>query len=44
MVSEKKIFFKFFFFHYKSIGANNPLDMASLGNRGLIGRIYVGDH
>ena len=41
MVSEKKICK---FFHYKSMGANNPRGMASLGLRGLIGRIYVGDH
>ena len=32
------------FSHYKSMGANNPWGMASLGLRGLIGRIYVGDH
>ena len=30
--------------HYKSMGANDPQGMASLGPRGLIGRIYVGDH
>ena len=40
MVSEEKIFF----FHYKSMGANDPRGMASLDSRGLIGRIYVGDH
>ena len=32
------------FSHYKSMGANDPRDVASLGPRGLIGRIYVGDH
>ena len=32
------------FSHYKSMGANDPLGMASLGPTGLIGRIYVGDH
>ena len=32
------------FSHYKSMGANDPQGMASLGPRGLIGRIYVGDH
>ena len=32
------------FSHYKSMGANVPRGMASLGPRGLIGRIYVGDH
>ena len=42
MVSEKKIFLRFS--HYKSMGANDPWDVASLGTRGLIGRIYVGDH
>ena len=42
MVSEKKIFLSFF--HYKSMGANNPRGVARLGPRGLIGRIYVGDH
>ena len=31
-------------FHYKSMGANDPWGMASLDPRGLIGRIYVGDH
>ena len=32
------------FSHYKSMGDNDPLGMASLGPRGLIGRIYVWDH
>ena len=32
------------FSHYKSIGANDPREVASLGHRGLIGRIYVGGH
>ena len=41
MVSEKNIFC---FSHYKSMGANDPWGVASLGPRGLIGRIYVGDH
>ena len=27
-----------------SMGANDPRGVASLGLRGLIGRIYVGDH
>ena len=35
-------FFKFS--HYKSMGANEPLGVANLSSRGLIGRIYVGDH
>ena len=42
MVSEKKIFLGFSY--YKSMGANDPWGMASLGPRSLIGRIYVGDH
>ena len=37
-------FFFFFFFHYKSIGANEPRGMANLDPRGIVGRIYVGDH
>ena len=32
------------FSHYKSLGANDPRGVASLGPRGLIGRIYEGDH
>ena len=32
------------FSHYKSMGANDPRGMASLGPRGLIGRIFVGDY
>ena len=32
------------FSNYKSIGANDSQGVASLGHRGLIGRIYVGDH
>ena len=42
MVSEKKIFLSFS--HHKSMGVNDPKGVASLGPRGLIGRIYVGDH
>ena len=34
----------FNFSHYKSMGANDPRGVASLGPSGLIGRIYVGDH
>ena len=30
--------------HYKSMGANDPQGVASLDPRGLIGRIYVGEH
>ena len=30
--------------HYKSMGANYPRGVANLDPRGLIGRIYVGDH
>ena len=32
------------FSHYKSMGANDSQGVASLGPRGLIGRIYVADH
>ena len=32
------------FIHYKSMGANDPRGMACLSPRGLIDRIYVGDH
>ena len=42
MVSEEKIFLSFS--HCKSMGANDPLGMASLDPKGLIGRIYVGGH
>ena len=42
MVSEKNFFL--FFSHYKSMGANDPRDVASLDPRGLIGRIYVGTY
>ena len=41
MVLEKKIFEVF---PIMSMGANDPQGMASLESRGLIGRIYVGDH
>ena len=34
----------FSFFHYKSMVANGPWGVASLGPWDLIGRIYVGDH
>ena len=44
MVSEKKIFLFLKFSHYKSMGANDPRGVASLGPRSLIGRIYVGGH
>ena len=30
--------------HYKSMGANGPLGVASLDPRGFIGSIYVLDH
>ena len=42
MVSEKKIFLSFS--HYKSMGATDPWGVASLGLRGLIGKIYIGYH
>ena len=32
------------FFHYKSMGANDPQGVVSLGPRGFIGRIYKGNH
>ena len=32
------------FSHYKSMRANEPQDAANLDPRGMIGRIYVGDH
>ena len=39
MVSEKKIFF-----HYKSMGVNDPQGVAKLDPRGMVGKIYVGHH
>ena len=33
----------FCFSHYKSMGANDPQGVATVGPRGMIGRIYVGD-
>ena len=32
------------FFHYKSMGANDPTGCSQFRPQGLIGRIYVGDH
>ena len=32
------------FSHYKSMGANEPQGVANLGPRGMVGRIYAGDH
>ena len=32
------------FSHYKSMGANDPRDVANLDQRGMVGRIYVGDY
>ena len=34
----------FYVSHYKSVGANDHRDVASLDPRSYIGRIYVGDH
>ena len=34
----------FFFSSIMSMGANDPWDVASLDPRGMVGRIYVGDH
>ena len=42
VVSEEKVVLSFSY--YKCMGANDPRGVASLGPRGLIGRIYVGDH
>ena len=42
MVSEKKIFLKFF--HYKSMEANESQGMVNFNPRGMVGRIYVGEH
>ena len=33
-----------FFFHFKSMGANDPWGVASSDPRGLIGRMYVRDY
>ena len=30
--------------HYKSMGANEPRGVANIDPRGMVGRIYVGDH
>ena len=32
------------FSHYKSMGANDPRGVANLNPRGMVRRIYVGDH
>ena len=32
------------FSHYKSMGANGPRVVANLDPRGMVGRIYVGNH
>ena len=29
---------------YESMGANDPQDMANLDLRGMVGKIYAGDH
>ena len=42
MVTEKKIILSFS--HYKSMGANDPWGVVNLDPRGMVGRIYVGDH
>ena len=31
-------------FYYESMGANDPHGVATLDPRGMVGRIYVGDH
>ena len=43
MPSEKKILLKLFS-HYKSMGINDPPRRGQFRPRGMIGRIYVGDH
>ena len=42
MVSVKKIFFKFF--HYKSMGTNEPRGVVNFDPRGTFGRMYIGDY
>ena len=42
IASEKKTFLDFS--HFKSMGANLPQGTANLDPRGMVGRIYVGDH
>ena len=32
------------FSYFKSMGANEPWGVANLDPRGMVGRIYVGDH
>ena len=32
------------FFIYESVGATDPQDMANLDLRGMVGKIYAGDH
>ena len=32
------------FSHFKSMGANDPRGVANLDPRGMVGRIYEGDH
>ena len=36
--------FPFFLNMSESMGANDPLDMANLDLRGMVGKIYAGDH
>ena len=48
MVTEKKLFFGvffiYFFFHFKCMGANEARGVANLDPRVMVGRIYVGNH
>ena len=39
-----KIFEIVFFFHFKSMGSNEPRGVANLDPRGMVGRIYEADH
>ena len=41
---EAQIVYVFKFSHYKSMEAIDPWGVVNLDFRGLIGRIYVGDH
>ena len=42
MVSEKEDFLRFS--PYKSMGVNDPPGIANLDPRGMVGKIYIGDH
>ena len=44
MVSEKKIFEVFPFKRLWEVTCNEPQGVANLDPRGMVGKIYVGDH